>query len=285
MLLRYTYYIINTIIKMNHTIKTFAMMVLGAALLLVACDRDDNNGTPATEGNEKLTLTAAGVNFDVVRVAAGSFTMGANPGDPDATEGELPHEVTLTQDFYIGQTEVTQELYEAVTGSNPSFFDSDGSLPVERVSYAAALAFCEQLSALTGRTFTLPTEAQWEYAARGGHRAPATPTLYAGSDDIEAVAWYNGNSGGKSHPVATKTPNALGIHDMSGNVWEWCLDRKGDYAAGAQTDPQGPASGSNRIFRGGGWYDPANRCRLSQRDGFIPEFSNENLGFRVAMIP
>lgn len=270
---------------MNHTIKTFAMMVLGAALLLVACGKDDNNGTPATEGNEKLTLTAAGVNFDVVRVAAGSFTMGANPGDPDATEGELPHKVTLTQDFYIGQTEVTQELYEAVTGSNPSFFDSDGSLPVERVSYAAALDFCEQLSELTGRTFTLPTEAQWEYAARGGHRAPATPTLYAGSDDIEAVAWYNGNSGGKSQPVATKTPNALGIHDMTGNVWEWCLDRKGDYAAGAQTDPQGPASGTNRVFRGGGWYDPANRCRLSQRDGFIPEFSNENLGFRLVMLP
>lgn len=264
---------------MKKTIKTLALVLLGAALLMTSCGKDDNNV------DETLTLTAGGVSFKMVLVKAGTFSMGANEGDADADGGELRHEVTLTRDYYIAQTEVTQELYMAVVGSNPSFFDADSSLPVERVSYLDALAFCESVSSLTGRTFTLPTEAQWEYAARGGHKASSTPTLYAGSDDIDEVAWYTDNSDGKSHPVASKAPNALGLYDMSGNVWEWCLDWKGGYGSGAQTDPQGPATGSHRMFRGGGWYNPARLCRVSHRDGYIPQFSNECLGFRVVMLP
>ncbi len=270
---------------MNKTLKALAQAAMCSALLAAACGRDDNNGVPPSAGDETLTFAVGDVSFKMVKVQAGTFTMGANEGDPDAAASKTRHEVTLTSDFYIGQTEVTQALYKAVTGTNPSFFDSDSTQPVERVKYTDVLAFCETLSSLTGRTFTLPTEAQWEYAARGGHKAPATPTLYAGGDDIDRVAWYSGNSGGKSQPVGQKEPNALGLHDMSGNVWEWCLDWKGDYGSAAQTDPQGPATGTDRIFRGGGWYQSALFSRVSHRDGYIPQFSNECLGFRVVMLP
>lgn len=275
-----------------------ALMAMAAGLVLASCQKEDNNsstasnggnnggGTPAPEGAETLTLTAEGVDFTLVRVEPGTFRMGANEGDDQAYDSEKPaHQVTLTQPYYIATTEVTQELYAAVMGGNPSRFGGDVKLPVEQVSYDDALAFCEQLSELTGRTVTLPTEAQWEYAARGGHKASATPTLYAGGDGLDAVAWWSGNSGNKTHPVAGKSANALGLYDMTGNVWEWCLDWYGTYTADAVSDPHGPSTGSSRVDRGGGWNSGAQGCRLSNRRDSAPGLSIGNLGFRVVVLP
>lgn len=283
---------------MKRTFKMMALVAVAAGLAFASCSKEDNNstasnsgsdnggGTPAPEGTETLTLTAAGVDFTLVRVEPGTFRMGANEGDDQAYDREKPaHQVTLTQPYYIATTEVTQELYAAVAGSNPSYFGGEAGLPVEQVSYTDALAFCEQLSELTGRTVTLPTEAQWEYAARGGHKAPATPTLYAGGDDPDAVAWWNGNSDSKTHPVAGKAANALGLYDMTGNVWEWCLDWFGTYTADAVSDPQGPSTGSFRVFRGGGWGSDAQGCRLSYRFSSTPDLRINALGFRVVVLP
>lgn len=286
---------------MKKTLRMMALMAMAAGLVLASCQKEDNSGTasgsnngggtPAPEGAETLTLTAEGVDFTLVRVEPGTFRMGANEGDDQANDREKPaHQVTLTQPYYIATTEVTQELYAAVMGGNPSCFGGDVKLPVERVSYDDALAFCEQLSELTGRTVTLPTEAQWEYAARGGHKASATPTLYAGGDDIDAVAWWSGNSNSKTHPVAGKSANALGLYDMTGNVFEWCLDWYGTYTADAVSDPQGPSTGSYRVSRGGSWYDGAQYdgaqfCRLSNRTYGPPDDGTYDLGFRVVVLP
>lgn len=277
---------------MKKTLRLTALVAMAAGLAFASCQKEDSSssnssgGTPAPAGAETLTLTAADVDFTLVRVEPGTFRMGANEGDAQAFNTEKPaHEVTLTQPYYIATTEVTQELYAAVVGSNPSYFSGEAGLPVETVSYTDAVAFCARLSELTGRTVTLPTEAQWEYAARGGHKAPATPTLYAGGDDLDAVAWYVGNSGNKTHPVASKAANALGLYDMTGNVWEWCLDWYGDYTADAVSDPQGPSTGSYRVIRGGCWFHYARSGRLSYRDFSAPDDRLNFLGFRVVVLP
>lgn len=278
---------------MKKTLRLTALVAVAAGLAFASCQKKHNSsnggnggGTPAPVGAETLTLTAAGVDFTLVCVEPGTFRMGANEGDDQAIDWEKPvHQVTLTQPYYIATTEVTQELYAAVTGSNLSYFSGEAGLPVEQVSYTDALAFCEQLSTLTGRTVTLPTEAQWEYAARGGHKAPATPTLYAGGDDLGAVAWYDGNSDGKTHPVAGKAANALGLYDMTGNVWEWCLDWYVDYTADAVSDPQGPSEGSGRVNRGGSWDYGAKYCRQSSRIINSPDNRYYYMGFRVVVLP
>lgn len=275
---------------MKKTLRLTALVAVAAGLAFASCQKEDSSsnggGTPAPAGAETLTLTASGVDFTLVRVEPGTFRMGANEGDDQAFDRDKPaHEVTLTQPYYIATTEVTQELYAAVTGSNPSNFTGETGLPVEMVSYTDAVAFCARLSELTGRTVTLPTEAQWEYAARGGHKAPATPTLYAGGDDLDAVAWWSGNSDSKTHPVAGKAANALGLYDMTGNVWEWCLDWYGAYAADAVSDPQGPSEGSYRVGRGGSWFNNAQSCRLSHRGIPAPDYRKSTLGFRVVVLP
>ena len=281
---------------MKKTLRMMALMAMAAGLVLASCQKEDNSGTasgsnngggtPAPEGAETLTLTAEGVDFTLVRVEPGTFRMGANEGDDQADDREKPaHQVTLTQPYYIATTEVTQELYAAVTGGNPSNFTGEAGLPVETVSYTDAVAFCEQLSELTGRTVTLPTEAQWEYAARGGHKASATPTLYAGGDGLDAVAWWSGNSNSKTHPVAGKSANALGLYDMTGNVFEWCLDGPGTYTVDAVSDPYGPSTGSYRVFRGGDWFSNAQGCRLSRRSSGTPDTRLSLLGFRVVVLP
>lgn len=276
---------------MKKTFKTLALLTLGVVMLMTACDRDNgtdnpSGGTTPMPLDKTLTFMVDGVNFKMVLVEAGTFTMGANEGDTEAYDKELPrHEVSLTQDYYIAETEVTQELYTAVMGSNPSYFTEGSNLPVERVSHNDAQLFCISLSSLTGRNFTLPTEAQWEYAARGGHKAPASTTLYAGSNDVDAVAWHDDISGKKTHPVAFKASNALGLYDMSGNVWEWCLDWYSDYGNGAETNPQGPASGSSRVSRGGSCFNVAKSCRVSHRNSDNPTHSDKNLGFRIVMLP
>lgn len=232
----------------------------------------------AVEGSQ--TFTVNGAKFTMVPVEGGTFTMGATSEQgSDAWDEEKPaHKVTLS-DYYIGQTEVTQALWKAVMGSNPS--DSKGdNLPVEQVSWDDCQVFIQNLNQLTGKQFRLPTEAEWEYAARGGRKSRGYK--YAGGNDIGLVAWYEDNSGNETHPVATKQANELGIYDMSGNVWEWCSDRYGDYQSSSQSDPQGPSSDSIRVRRGGSFYDNAGYCRVSGRSNITPDFRINFLGLRLS---
>ena len=220
---------------------------------------------------------------NMVKVEGSTFTMGATPEQGnDAYEYERPaHQVTLS-DYYIGRYEVTQKEWQAVMGDNPSKFYGD-NLPVDYVSCNDCQDFINKLNQLTGLKFRLPTEAEWEFAARGGKQSKGYK--YSGSDNIGVVAWYTGNSGGKTHQVGTKEPNELGIYDMSGNVWEWCGDWYGSYSSSAQTNPTGPSSGSYRVLRGGSWYNNAGFCRVSFRNRSNPSNRPFNYGFRVVLVP
>lgn len=256
---------------------------------------------PKTE----MEFDVNGVNFKMIRVDGGTFMMGASDSDNDAFNGERPaHQVTLSS-YYIGQTEVTQELWQAVMGENPSYFvgkeifvdwgmyityTDDIQRPVEQVTWDECQEFVAALSQMTGKNFRLPTEAEWEFAARGGNKSQGYK--YAGSNDIDAVAWYGGVEEDWYHcipattpeTVATKQPNELGLYDMSGNVEEWCQDWYGAYSAEAQTNPTGPASGNYNVFRGGAVNDGPAKCRVSIRsyyagwDGF-----SRYVGLRLVM--
>ena len=226
------------------------------------------------------TFTVNGVQFTMVEVGGGTFTMGATSEQgSDAWDEETPaHQVTLS-DYYIGQTEVTQALWEAVMGSNPSDHKGD-NLPVEQVSWDDCQVFIQELNQLTGKQFRLPTEAEWEYAARGGRKSRGYK--YAGGNNIDSVAWCDGNSGNETHPVATKQANELGIYDMSGNVLEWCSDWCGDYTSSSQSDPQGPSSGLYRVIRGGCYYNFARNCRVSYRISNTLDYRSGYLGLRLS---
>ena len=226
------------------------------------------------------TFTVKGVSFTMLPVEGGTFTMGATAEMTDPSDDEKPtHQVTLSS-YYMGETEVTQALWTIVMGNNPSDFKGD-DLPVEMVSWNDCQTFLTRLNALTGRTFHLPTEAEWEYAARGGSMSRGTQ--YSGGSNLDEVAWYKGNSGSKTHPVKTKKANELGLYDMTGNVWEWCQDWKGSYSSSAQTNPTGPASGSYLVYRGGSWFSDARLCSSSHRGNRTPGFSYNYLGFRLAL--
>ena len=232
----------------------------------------------AVEGSR--TFTVNGVKFTMVPVEGGTFTMGATSEQgSDAFDNEKPaHQVTLS-DYYIGQTEVTQALWKVVMGSNPS--DSKGdNLPVEQVSWDDCQVFIQKLNQLTGKQFRLPTEAEWEYAARGGRKSRGYK--YAGGNNIGLVAWYTGNSGNETHTVATKQANELGVYDMIGNVEEWCGDRYGDYQSSSQSDPQRPSLGSCRVSRGGSCYSFARNCRVSYRFFGATDFRYNDLGLRLS---
>ena len=227
-------------------------------------------------------FTVNGVSFEMVRVDGGTFRMGAtSEQEDDFYDGdEKPvHSVTLSS-YYIGKTEVTQALWQAVMGSNPSGFEG-ADLPVECVSWNECQEFIQKLNSLTGRNFRLPTEAEWEFACRGGNNSRGYK--YSGSNDIDNVAWFDCNSGYQTHPVGTKAPNELGIYDMSGNVWEWCSDWYADYTSYSQTDPTGPQSGSLRVRRGGSWNDSVRHCRSSFRYYGNPTFRSYYLGLRLAL--
>ena len=217
---------------------------------------------------------------NMVYVEGGTFTMGATSEQKKPYVDEKPtHRVSLSS-FYIGKYEVTQSLWKAVMGSNPSDWKGD-NLPVENVSWNDSQTFLRKLNAMTGKNFRLPTEAEWEYAARGGNLSRGYQ--YSGSKKIDDVAWYEDNSGGKTHPVGTKAPNELGIYDMSGNVWEWCQDWYGDYHGYSQTNPTGPSSGSLRVLRGGCWIIRARFCRVADRSHLTPDGRLIFLGFRLAL--
>ena len=231
-----------------------------------------------------VTFTVNGVTFTMVTVEGGTFTMGATAEQgSDAGSEEYPtHQVTLSS-YSIGQTEVTQELWQAVMGSNPSYSQGNLQHPVEQVSWEDCQTFVAELNELTGKTFRLPTEAEWEYAARGGNKSLGYK--YAGSNDLNEVAWYwDGTSTTSTiQPVATKAPNELGIYDMSGNVYEWCQDSWGSYTGGAQTNPTGPTSGSLRVDRGGSYGHDGVRCRVSHRNYYHQTLKDGHLGLRLAL--
>ena len=222
--------------------------------------------------------TVGGVTFKMIKVEAGTFRMGSTDGDSDE---QSVHSVTLSSDYYIGETEVTQELWAAVMGTNPSYFTSDSRLPVEKVSWNDCQTFITKLNALTGASFRLPTEAEWEFAARGGNKSQGY--TYSGSNKISNVAWYGTNSGSKTHVVKTKKPNELGIYDMSGNVYEWCSDWYGSYSSAPVTDPTGPTAGSHLVYRGGSWFCSATSCRCANRNGsYSPMLTYSGIGLRLA---
>ncbi len=233
-------------------------------------------------GTEKIIDLGNGVDLTLVWIPPGSFMMGSFSSDFDADEDERPrHEVTLTQGFWMGKYEVTQAQWKQImAGYNPSRFDGD-NLPVERVSWNEVQEFIAELNHLTDQAFSLPTEAQWEYAARGD----VPGNTYSGGNDVNQVGWYKDNSNNTTHPVGQKAANAWGLHDMSGNVWEWCQDWYGTYPSGSVTDPTGPDSSGYLVYRGGSYYDGADDLRLASRDYIAIDFRYDGLGFRLVMQP
>ncbi len=234
-----------------------------------------------------FTETVKGVSMKMVYVKGGTFRMGATSeqgSDYDSDERPV-HEVTLS-DYYIGKFEVTQGLWWAVMGSNSSYFKYGDNYPVESMSWNEIQTFLRKLNQLTGKKYALPTEAQWEYAARGGNESRGY-YKYSGSNNVSIVAWYDGNSGNSTHPVGQKQPNELGLYDMSGNVWEWCSDWYGSdyYSNSPSADPAGPETGSGRVLRGGCWYNSARYCRVSVRDYYYPSYRYGYYGFRVVLLP
>ena len=236
-----------------------------------------------TEPSEQ-TFSVKGVEFKMIKVEGGTFSMGATSEQGSfADNDEKPiHSVTLS-DYHIGETEVTQELWQAVMGSNPSWFKGDNQRPVESVSWKACQKFIKKLNRLTGKEFRLPTEAEWEYAARGGKYSKDYVYKYSGSNDADEVAWYGSNSGGKTHSVKTKKANELGLYDMSGNVREWCNDWYGGYQSYSQTNPTGPSKGEYRVLRGGSWGNFDWCVRVSFRYFNSPGTRNDNYGLRLAL--
>lgn len=248
------------------------------------------NGQWPAEAPASEVFTVNGVSFTMITVEGGTFTMGATPEQGSEADGiEKPtHEVTLSS-YSIGQTEVTQELWMAVMGSNPSEFTGDLNRPVETVSWNNCQEFIAKLNEMTGRQFRLPTEAEWEFAARGGLQSQGYK--YAGGNTIDDVAWYYVNSYPHydpsvergTRPVGTKVPNELGLYDMSGNVSEWCQDWYGSYTGAAQTNPTGPSSGLYRIARGGSWFDFPHRIRVASRYYETPSYTGNIIGLRLAL--
>ena len=229
-----------------------------------------------------ITITVKELTFDMVKVKGGTFTMGCNgKKDSECYDNELPaHQVTVS-DFAIGKFEVTQDIWVAVMDKNPSKWKND-SLPVERVSWDDIQIFIDKLNRITGRTFRLPTEAEWEYAARGGEKSKSHK--WAGtSQDLGSYCWYLQNSKSHTHKVGLKKPNELGLYDMSGNVWEWCSDYQGKYKDQPQENPKGPRNGEERVLRGGCYTSPSRGCRITDRSNYNPQLKYSYYGFRLAM--
>ena len=237
--------------------------------------RNNTSHSGSTSSTVSLSAELNKLINNMVYVSGGTFIMGG-----DESSDQTPtHSVTLSS-YYICKYEVTQALWRAVMGSNPSKFKGD-NLPVEQVSWNDCQTFINRLNNYTGRNFRLPTEAEWEFAARGGNYS--RHYKYSGSNYISDVAWYCDNSGNRTHPVGTKQANELGLYDMSGNVWEWCSDRYGSYSSYSQSNPTGATSGFGRVERGGNWCGLARYCCSSHRSYYAPGFSSCHLGLRLVL--
>ena len=237
--------------------------------------RNNTSHSGSTSSTVSLSAELNKLINNMVYVSGGTFIMGG-----DESSDQTPtHSVTLSS-YYICKYEVTQALWRAVMGSNPSKFKGD-NLPVEQVSWNDCQTFINRLNSYTGRNFRLPTEAEWEFAARGGNYSRRYK--YSGSNYIGDVAWYTDNSGNRTHPVGTKQANELGLYDMSGNVWEWCSDWYGSYSSYSQSNPTGATSGFGRVERGGNWCGLARYCCSSHRSYYAPGNSFDALGLRLVL--
>jgi formylglycine-generating enzyme required for sulfatase activity len=235
---------------------------------------------------------ANSIGMKLVLIPKGTFIMGSPESEEGRQENESQHEVTISNDYYLGAYEVTQTQYQTVTGNNPSCYqgalvgNQDADLPVENVSLDDAVEFCKKLSELpeekkAGRVYHLPTEAQWEYACRAGSK-----TIYSFDDEeglLPKYGWFKRTSSQRTHTVGLLEPNAWGLYDMHGNVWEWCSDWYGEYPKGAVSDPTGPTMGTDRVNRGGCWLYPATNCRSASRNWAKSSYRDGLLGFRVAL--
>ena len=232
------------------------------------------------------------IGMKLVLIPKGTFMMGSPESEQGRNENENQHEVTISKDYYLGVYEVTQAQYEKVIGKNPSLYqgaivgNENADLPVENVSWHDAVEFCKKLSDLpeekkAGRVYRLPTEAQWEYACRAGSK-----TAYSFDDEeglLPEYGWFSSNSSDRTHTVGLLDPNAWGLYDMHGNVWEWCSDRHGEYPKSAVSDPSGPKVGSIRVIRGGCWINGAANCRSAFRGRITSDVRDFHLGFRLAL--
>ncbi|MCM1531612.1 MAG: formylglycine-generating enzyme family protein [Bacteroides sp.] len=277
----------------NHV--KIALLGLLTLSLFAACEKEKNNEKRANTPQEAFTETAFEMELEMVYVEGGRFQMGATAeqGD-DVVDDEKPVRTVRLDSYYIGKHEVTQAQWISVMGTTlaqqkdkanfekPLVGEGD-NYPMYYVSWNDAQKFCEMLSEKTGKKYVLPTEAQWEYAARGGKKSKGYK--YAGGNTISEVAWYYENSKEKTHEVGTKKANELGIYDMSGNVWEWCSDWYGSYDRAGTDNPTGPKNGTSRVKRGGSWYFDVSGCRVSERSCGYSVWQNDFFGFRVAMIP
>lgn len=226
-----------------------------------------------------LSNTVDPFEGQLVFVKGGTFKMGDLSGDGSREETPV-HQVTVN-DFYMGKFEVTQSQWESIMGSNPSHFNGCPNCPVERVSWIDVQEFLVKLNELTGKSYRLPTEAEWEYAAKGGSKSRGF--LYSGKNNVNFVAWYSGNSGNKTNPVGQKEPNELGIYDMSGNVWEWVNDWFDYYTETPKDNPTGPDNGDGRIVKGGSWFGHAGGNRVSCRGSDEPVNKRSYIGFRIVV--
>ncbi len=274
---------------MFRIVSTVALVVLAAlgSLAVVSAAEPKEAVSKTKSPPKELTVDLGkGIKLEMVLIPAGEFLMGSPDSDKEAYPFEKPqHRVRITKPFYLGKYLVTQEQWEAVMGNNPSRFKGPKN-PVEQVSWEDCQKFLGKLNAKVGSgagKFQLPSEAQWEFACRAG----STTKYYFGDDAARLgdYAWYTANSEDKTHPVGEKKPNASGLYDMHGNVWEWCQDWFEDYKESPVDDPTGAATGSYRVLRGGGWGDPAGFCRSAYRDRVFPGYGYDYLGLRVSRVP
>ncbi len=274
-------------------------LCLLAGVMALSCKKE-GNPTTNYKAEEDYKETLSGLNLDMVYVKGGTFTMGATSEQGSNDSAKPAHQVTLSS-YHISKYEITQAQWKAVMGTTIeqqrdkvgaySLYGVGDNYPMYCVSWTEAKAFCEKLSQKTGKKYALPTEGQWEFAARGGVKSKGYK--YSGSDAVGDVAWYYDNSYnlGENHPdygthaVGTKAANELGIYDMSGNVWEWCADWYGSYSSDAATNPSGPNSGSYRVLRGSSWSGSGGSCRVSIRYNFKPDVHGSYVGFRVVCLP
>jgi formylglycine-generating enzyme required for sulfatase activity len=257
--------------QLKRFLSVLVLGVISTAYLIVGCGAEKANTKP---GNVIINS----IGMKLAYIPAGVFKMGSPPDEKGRQDDELQHVVKLTHAFRIGVTEVTQAQWEAVMGYNRSNFKG-ADLPVEKVSWRDVVAFCEKLSEKEGKTYRLPTEAEWEYACRAGATG-----AFSGTGNIDDMAWYETNSEEQTHPVTTKKPNAWGLYDMHGNVSEWCSDYyEPDYPEVTVADPTGPTDGKYHVVRGGSWGRFVRSCRCAARSSFPTSYQLKQTGFRVVM--
>ena len=275
-------------IMQNNIVRFWILLsVVFTSIFLFSCKKENvvDNVYDIQYTDTTVVINVKGAVFTMILVEGGTFEMGATEeqGHDDPDENEYPVHVVNLSPYYICQTEVTQDLWTIVMGTNPSLILGDMTLPADCIKWDMCQDFIHALNEYLDNKFEIrmPTEAEWEFAARGGNKSLGYK--YSGSDDVDEVAWYESNSDKKTHPVGTKKPNELGIYDMSGNIWEWCSDWIGAYQPEEQTNPVGPAEGSHHVMRGGSWTYDHTFCRVSRRNYISNVIAASNCGLRLAM--